>query len=244
MRKTVVITGASKGLGAATAILFARRNWNVVLNYNESYESANLLARSLNSQGFSVTLQKANVANPLDTDLLVKEAKYKFGSIDVFVNNAGVSSIGMIDELNNFDVDRIFDVDLKGVYNCCRSVTPIMVSQKSGKIINISSMWGQVGASCEVAYSAAKAGVIGLTKALAKELAPSGITVNAIAPGLIDTSMNSEIGVDELNDFVSDIPLGRMGTAEEIAAAVYYLASDDASYITGQVLGVNGGYIM
>ena len=105
-------------------------------------------------------------------------------------------------------------------------------------------MWGQVGASCEVAYSAAKAGVIGLTKALAKELAPSGITVNAIAPGLIDTSMNSEIGVDELNDFVSDIPLGRMGTAEEIAAAVYYLASDDASYITGQVLGVNGGYIM
>lgn len=244
MRKTVVITGASKGIGAATAILFARRNWNVVLNYNESYESANLLARSLNSQGFSVTLQKANVANPLDTDLLVKEAKYKFGSIDVFVNNAGVSSIGMIDELNNFDVDRIFDVDLKGVYNCCRSVTPIMVSQKSGKIINISSMWGQVGASCEVAYSAAKAGVIGLTKALAKELAPSGITVNAIAPGLIDTSMNSEIGVDELNDFVSDIPLGRMGTAEEIAAAVYYLASDDASYITGQVLGVNGGYIM
>lgn len=244
MRKTIVITGASKGIGAATAILFARRNWNVVLNYNESYESANLLVRSLNSQGFSVMLQKANVANPLDTDLLVKEAKYKFGSIDAFVNNAGVSSIGMINELNSFDVDKIFDVNLKGVYNCCRSVTPIMVSQKGGKIINISSMWGQVGASCEVAYSAAKAGVIGLTKALAKELAPSGITVNAVAPGLIDTSMNSEIGVDELNDFVSDIPLGRMGTAEEIAAAVYYLVSDDASYITGQVLGVNGGYIM
>lgn len=244
MKKTVVITGASKGIGAATAILFARRGWNVVMNYNESHESIKLLSRSLSEQGYSVMIHKANVANPLDTDLLIKEAKYKFGTVDVLVNNAGVSAIGTIDMLDDFDADRIFDINLKGVYNCCRSVVPLMVSQKSGRIINISSMWGQVGASCEAAYSAAKAGVIGITKALAKELAPSGITVNAVAPGLIDTSMNSDISVEDLNAFVEEIPLGRMGTAEEVASAIYYLASEDASYITGQVLGVNGGYVM
>ncbi len=244
MKQTIIVTGASKGIGAATAILFARRGWNVVMNYNESYESVRLLARSLTEQGFSVMIHKANVANPLDTDLLVKEAVYKFGGVDVLVNNAGVAAAGLITELDSYDVDRIFDVNLKGVYNCCRSVTPQLVSQKSGKIINITSMWGQVGASCEVAYSASKAGVIGLTKALAKELAPSGITVNAIAPGLIDTAMNANISVEDLNAFVEDIPLSRMGTADEIAAAVYYLASDAANYITGQTLGINGGVVI
>ncbi len=244
MKQTIVVTGASKGIGAATAILFARRGFNVVMNYNESHESIRLLSRSLSEQGYSVMIHKADVSNPLDTDLLIKEAVYKFGGVDVLVNNAGISNMGLITDVESYDVDRIFDVNLKGVYNCCRSVTPQMVAQKSGKIINISSMWGQVGASCEVAYSASKAGVIGLTKALAKELAPSGITVNAIAPGLVDTAMNTNISVEELNQFVEDIPLARMGTAEEIAAAVYYLASDAANYITGQVLGINGGYVM
>ncbi len=244
MKQTVIVTGASKGIGAATAILFARRGWNVVMNYNESYESVRLLARSLTEQGYSVMIHKANVANPMETDLLIKEAIYKFGSVDVLVNNAGVSAVGLITDIDNYDVDRIFDVNLKGVYNCCRSITPHLVNQKSGKIINITSMWGQVGASCEVAYSASKAGVIGLTKALAKELAPSGITVNAIAPGLIDTAMNQNIDVEELNKFVEDIPLSRMGTADEIAAAVYYLSSDAANYITGQVLGINGGCVI
>ena len=162
----------------------------------------------------------------------------------MLINNAGVAFNGLITDTEEFDFDKIFDVDLKGVFNCCKSVTPVMVNQKSGKIINISSMWGQVGASCEVAYSAAKAGVIGLTKALAKELAPSGITVNCIAPGLIDTSMNSNISVEDLNAFVEDIPLGRMGTAEDIAETALFLASEGADYITGQVLGVNGGYVM
>ena len=219
MKKTVIITGASKGIGAAMAILFARKGYNVVPI-------------------------KANVANKLETDILIKEAVYKFGSVDVLINNAGVAFNGLITDTEEFDSDKIFDVDLKGVFNCCKSVTPVMVNQKSGKIINISSMWGQVGASCEVAYSAAKAGVIGLTKALAKELAPSGITVNCIAPGLIDTSMNSNISVEDLNAFVEDIPLGRMGTAEDIAETALFLASEGADYITGQVLGVNGGYVM
>lgn len=244
MKKTAVITGASKGIGAATAILFAQKGYNVVLNYNDSFESVNLLARSLSQNGMSVTAIKANVANRLEVELLMKETIYKYGSIDVLVNNAGIAMQGLITDIDEYDVDRIFDIDLKGVYNCCRAVTPIMVEQKSGKIINISSMWGQVGASCEVAYSAAKAGVIGMTKALAKELAPSGITVNAVAPGLIETGMNSNISVEDLNAFVEEIPLGRMGSADEIAEAIFFLASENADYITGQVLGVNGGYVV
>lgn len=244
MKKTIIVTGASKGIGAATAILFARKGYNVVINYNNSYQSAKLLTASLSEQGYSVMSFKANVTNKLEVELMIKEAIYKFGSVDVIVNNAGVSATGLITETDDFDVDRIFDINLKGVYNCCKAVTPAMVNQKHGRIINISSMWGEVGASCEVAYSAAKAGVIGLTKALAKELAPSGITVNAVAPGLIETAMNSNISVEDLNSFVEDIPIGRMGSADEVAAAIFFLASDDAEYITGQVLGVNGGYVM
>ena len=244
MKKTVIITGGSKGIGAATAIFFARRGYNVVINYNNSRESANILTRSLSEQGYSVSSFKADVSNRLDTDLMIKETVYRYGSVDVLINNAGIAMQGLITDIDDFDANKIFDINLKGVYNCCRSVTPVMVKQKSGKIINISSMWGQVGASCEVAYSAAKAGVIGLTKALAKELAPSNITVNAIAPGLIETNMNSNISVEDLNAFVEDIPLGRMGSADEVAAAALFLASDIADYITGQVLGINGGYVM
>ena len=244
MKKTVIITGASKGIGAAMAILFARKGHNVVIGYNDSYQLAKMLSSSLSSQGYNVVPIKVNVANKLETDILIKEAVYKFGSVDVLINNAGVAFNGLITDTEEFDFDKIFDVDLKGVFNCCKSVTPVMVNQKSGKIINISSIWGQVGASCEVAYSAAKAGVIGLTKALAKELAPSGITVNCIAPGLIDTSMNSNISVEDLNAFVEDIPLGRMGTAEDVAETALFLASEGADYITGQIIGVNGGYVM
>ena len=244
MSKTVLVTGASKGIGAAIAILFAQKGYNVVINYNNSYESASILAHSLGSHGYSVMLHKANVANKLEVDLMVKETLYKFGSLDILVNNAGISHQGLITETDEIDFDNIIDVNLKGVFNCCKSVAPSMISRKSGKIINISSMWGQVGASCEVAYSAAKAGVIGLTKALAKELAPSNITVNAIAPGLIETSMNSHLTVEELTSFVEEIPLGRMGSADEIASIVEFLASEKADYITGQVLGANGGYVI
>ena len=244
MKKTAIITGSSKGIGAATAILFAQKGYNVVITYNESYESATLLARSLSSNGFSVTAQKLNVANRLEAELLVKETLYKYGSIDVLVNNAGVAYQGLITQTDEVEYDRILNTNLKGTFNCCKAVTPVMVRQQSGKIINISSMWGETGASCEVAYSASKAGVIGLTKALAKELAPSSITVNAVTPGLIETAMNTNLTVEELNDFVESIPLGRMGTADEVAQAVYFLASENADYITGQILGVNGGYVI
>ena len=244
MSKTVIATGASKGIGATTAIHFAERGYNVVINYNNSYQSAKLLTTSLKSRGFSVIQIKADVSNRMETDLLIKETIDKFGSIDILVNNAGISQIGLIDEIDDYDAQRIFDVNLKGVYNCCRSVTPYMVNQKYGRIINITSMWGQVGASCEVAYSASKAGVIGLTKALAKELAPSNITVNAISPGLIETSMNANVSIDDLNSFVEDIPLGRIGNTSDVANAVLFLANDSSDYITGQIIGVNGGYVV
>ena len=244
MKKTAVITGASKGIGAAMAILFSRKGYNVVLNYNNSFQLVKLLSSSLSGQGYSVLTVKADVSNKLETDFLINATVDKFGSVDVLINNAGISVTGLINDTDQFDSDRVFDVNLKGVYNCCKSAVPQMVSQKCGRIINISSMWGQVGASCEVAYSAAKAGVIGLTKALAKELAPSGITVNAIAPGIIDTTMNAGLTVDEISNFVSRVPLGRIGTPDDIAAAALFLASDDADYITGQILGVNGGYVV
>lgn len=244
MGKTAIITGSSKGIGAATAILFAENGYNVVINYNNSQESAKILASSLKSRGHSVLTMKTDVSNRLETDLLIKETLYAFGSIDVLVNNAGISHIGLIDQIDDIDSDRIFDVNLKGVYNCCKSAAHVMINQKCGKIINIASMWGEVGASCEVAYSASKAGVIGLTKALAKELAPSNINVNAVSPGLIETSMNSNISIEDLNNFVNDIPLGRIGTPDDVANMIYFLASEKSDYITGQVFDVNGGYVI
>jgi 3-oxoacyl-[acyl-carrier protein] reductase len=244
MKKTAIITGSSKGIGATTAILFAQKGYNVVITYNNSYESANMLSRSLLSHGFSSTIQKLNVANRHDCEIMVKETLAKFGSIDVLVNNAGISHQELITHTKDYDYDHVLEVNLKGVFNCCKAVTPVMVKQQSGKIVNVSSMWGETGASCEVAYSASKAGVIGLTKALAKELAPSGINVNAVTPGLIETTMNKNIPVEDLAAFVESIPLGRMGTTTEVAQAIYFLASKEADYITGQILGVNGGYVI
>ena len=168
----------------------------------------------------------------------------KFGRIDLLVNNAGKSYIDTITSLEDEKAEEIFSVNLKGTYLCCKEASKIMVHQKCGKIINISSMWGDIGASCEVAYSASKAGINGLTKALAKELAPSGITVNAVSPGLIATKMNETVSTDDLNSFVEEIPLGRIGTVEDIAKSVVFLASDDADYITGQILSVSGGYVI
>ena len=242
MKKTAIVTGSSKGIGAATAILFAQKGYNVVINYNESYESATILCRSLVSNGYSVITQKANVANKMEVDIMVKETMYKFGSIDVLVNNAGVAFQGLITDTDEIDFDKIIDVNLKGVFNCCKSVVPVMVNQKSGSIINISSMWGQVGASCEVAYSATKAGVHGLTKALAKELAPSNIQVNAIACGVIDTSMNQQLSDEDKIVLKNEIPASRFGTSEEVADVVLQLA-EAPTYLTGQIIGVDGGYL-
>lgn len=244
MSKTVLITGASKGIGAAMAIMYAEKGYNVVMNYNNSAQSAILLQKSLSENGYSVIAYKANVKNRIDVDMMVKEAVYRFGSIDILVNNAGISNQGLFTDLSEPEWNDIIGVNLTGTFNCCQAVLPYMINQKSGSILNISSMWGEVGASCEVAYSATKAGVIGLTKALAKEVGPSGITVNCIAPGLIDTAMNQNLAIDDVAAIIDNTPLTRMGTTNDIASAALFLTSENASFITGQILGVNGGYVI
>lgn len=241
MSKTVIVTGGAGGIGSAVSSLFSKNGYNVIIGYNSSENAAKALKDSLAS---NTDIFKADVSDIKQVEKMFEFAYLKFGSVDVLVNNAGVSCIGLITDITNELSDKIFDTNLKGTYNCSKVATKYMVSAKNGKIINIASMWGEIGASCEVAYSASKAGVIGLTKALAKELSLSGITVNAVSPGLIDTKMNSNVNESDLDDFVKDIPISRMGSAEEIAKAVYFLASDSADYITGQILSVNGGYTM
>lgn len=240
-KKTVIVTGGSKGIGADIAIHFAEKGYNVVINYNSSVQSALLLQRSLAQNGYSVIAHKANVTNKLEVELMIKETVYQFGSVDIFVNNAGIAYDGLLTETEDYDIDNLINVNLKGVINCCRAVLPYMIKNKSGKIINISSIWGISGASCESVYSASKAGVIGLTKSLAKEYGPSGITVNCIAPGMIDTQMNANLTVEEVNEFTSKLPISRIGTTSEVADTVLFLASDSANYITGQTIAVDGG---
>jgi 3-oxoacyl-[acyl-carrier protein] reductase len=244
MSKTVLITGASKGIGANLAIRYAEKGYNVVMNYHNSVQSAVLLQKSLSESGYNVIAFKANVKNRLDVDLMVKETLYRFGSIDILINNAGIANQSLFTDISEQDWNDVIGVNLGGVFNCCQAVLPHMINQKSGSILNISSMWGEVGASCEVAYSASKAAVIGLTKALAKEVGPSGITVNCIAPGLIDTSMNQNLAIEDVSAMINETPMGRIGTTNDIASAALFLTSDEASYITGQVLGVNGGFVI
>lgn len=244
MSKTVLITGASKGIGAATAIRFAEKGYNVVMNYNNSVQSALILQKSLSESGLSVIAYQANVRNRIDVDLMVKETIARFGGIDILINNAGIASQSLFTDISEIEWNEIIDVNLNGTFNCTQAVLPYMIERKSGCIINISSMWGQVGASCEVAYSASKAAVIGLTKALAKEVGPSGIRVNCIAPGLIETGMNQDLTLEDVAALVEETPLGRIGTTNDVAAAALYLASDEASFITGQVIGINGGLVI
>ena len=240
MKKVIVVTGASRGIGRKISEYFLEKGHIVIGTFNKSYNEALLIKE----QYPLFVPKKADMKNEEEIKKTVSEIIDEYGKIDCLINNAGVAKSGLLQDFSIEDYNEIFDTNVKGTFMFTKEVLPSMINSKGGKIINISSMWGQVGASCEVAYSAAKAGVIGLTKALAKELAPSGITVNAIAPGLIETNMNSNLTIEEISDFVSTIPLGRMGNADEIASAIEFLSSDKADYITGQVLGVNGGYVI
>ena len=244
MKKTALVTGGAGGIGEAIVRRLCADSFTVVINYFSSEEKAKALSSELVLSGFDCFAVKADVSDEKQVESMISQIVEKTGGIDVLVNNSGVALQKLFDLTSAEEWQKIQSVNLTGTFNCAKAVVPHMISGKYGRIINISSMWGQVGASCEVAYSAAKAGVIGLTKALAKELAPSGITVNAIAPGLIETNMNSNLSIEELSDFVSEIPLGRMGSADEIAAAIEFLASDKADYITGQILGINGGFVV
>lgn len=235
MNRIVIVTGGSRGIGEEICREFINNGDKVILNYKNSFEKALKIKEEL---GDNLYLIKADVGNMEEVKVMAEFCVGKFGKVDILVNNAGISQIKPFADITEEDWDKMININLKGVYNCTKSVIDSMIHQKSGKIINISSIWGETGASCEVHYSAAKAGVIGFTKALAKELALSNIQVNCIAPGIIDTDMNSQFDLEELK---TEVPCEKIGTAKDIAKTVVFLASHDADYITGQVLGVNGG---
>ncbi len=239
MLKTVLITGASRGIGAKTAEIFAAEGYTPIINYNNSSDKAMMIAEK--TGGIAI---KADISDIGQTESMVNEIMERYKKIDVLVNNAGVSLVGLFDCADPEKIKRLFDINVFGTLNCTRLVLPHMLKRKYGKIINISSMWGEAGASCEVHYSASKAAIIGFTKSLAKEVGPSGINVNCVSPGFIMTDMNSCFSENEIEEIKNEIPVGRCGEPEDIARAILFLASDSAGFITGQVLGVNGGMVV
>lgn len=241
--KNVLITGASRGIGRSTAILFAQNGYHVFLNCNKSVEELKQVQVEIEKHHpKAVTLVPGNVGNPSDVRSIFREIYSHCDSLDVLINNAGIAHIGLLMDLTDEEWQQIIDTNLSSVFYCCREAVPKMVSKKSGRIINISSMWGTVGASCEAAYSASKSGIHGLTRALAKELAPSGISVNAIACGVIDTVMNAQLDEAERQSLAEEIPAGRFCRPEEIAEVIWQTVNTPA-YMTGQIIGVDGGYI-
>ena len=241
--KNVLITGASRGIGRSTALLFADKGFHVFLNCHKSIEELQKVQQEIEQNHPNCsTIVTGNVGNSEDVHSIFREIYSHCDSLDVLVNNAGVAHIGLLMDLTDEEWRRIIDTNLSSVFYCCREAVPKMVSTKSGRIINISSMWGTVGASCEAAYSATKSGMNGLTKALAKELAPSNVQVNAIACGVIDTAMNAQFSEEEREALREEIPAGRFADSEEVAALALTLASGH-SYLTGQIIGLDGGYI-
>lgn len=240
--KTVIVTGASRGIGACIAKEFAKNGYNVVLNYFKSEEKAKEVAKELENLGARVLLLKADVSDPAQVQAMVKEAIKVFGNVDVLVNNAGISISGLLIDMTNEQIQNLVSTNLVSQIVCAREVAKHMIDRQSGRIVNVSSIWGVVGGSNETVYSATKAGIIGFTKALAKELGLSNITVNAVAPGAIETDMMKCYDAETKNQIAEETALGRIGKPEDIAKAVLFLASDDASYITGQVLRVDGGW--
>ncbi|MCI8496779.1 MAG: SDR family oxidoreductase [Clostridiales bacterium] len=244
MKKTALVTGASRGIGRAAAELLARNGWRVVVNYNRSKASAYSLVTELTMDGFDAIAVRADVSDRAQVEAMVQEANSRFGGVDLLVNNAGIARQRLFTEISPEEWNHLFDVNVTGMFHCCQCVLPQMIRRHSGKIINISSVWGMTGASCEVAYSASKAAVIGLTRALAKEVGPSSIQVNCIAPGVIDTEMNETLDANTLDALKEETPLGVLGTPQDIAHAVLFLASDQSDFITGQVLSPNGGFLI
>ena len=244
MKKTVIITGSSSGIGAAAAIEFAKSNYNVVINYNNSKEKAFEILEKVRNLGCLSIAVKADVSKFEESKFLIDKCVEQFGGVDVLVNNAGISEFKLFTDISEFDWNKMIQTNLSSAFYCSKFAVKEMLKKHMGKIINVSSMCGITGASCEVHYSAAKAGIIGLTKALAKELGPSGINVNCIAPGVIDTPMNRSLSSKDMTDLINNTPCGRIGTPKEIAKLILFLASDESSFITGQVISSNGGFLI
>lgn len=241
MAKTVLVTGASRGIGKDLATAFAKQGYQVAINYLFSRTEALALEQQLREQGYSVMAVHADVENRLEVNHMLAQIENHFGEVDVLINNAGIAQQKLFTDLTDQDWDRMFGVDVKGVFLCTQAVLPAMIRRQQGKIINIASMWGITGASCEVHYSAAKAAVIGMTKALAKEVGPSHIHVNCIAPGVIDTQMNAALSQDTIAALKEETPLGTIGTGMDIAGLALFLASEQSNFITGQIIAVDGG---
>lgn len=240
MPKTVLISGASGGIGFATSKFFLEKGYSAALLAFSNPQRAEILSDEFPS----ARVYQVDISNPEQVKEIVSKILDDFGNIDVLVHCAGIAEQKLFTDITDEDWDKMISTNLSGAFYLTRSVLPNMISRKEGKIIYTSSIWGMVGASCEVHYSASKAGLIGMTKALAKELAPSNIQVNCIAPGVISTPMNACFSNDEIKDLIEEIPLGRMGTPREIADSIYFLASDHANYITGQVISPNGGFVI
>ena len=244
MNPVALVTGASRGIGAACARRFAHAGYSVAILYRSRADLAESLCRELIAAGQDAFCLQADVADRNQIFSAVNTVLERYRRIDVLINNAAIAQQMLFTDITEEDWDRMFAVNVKGAFHCTQAVLPGMISRKGGSIVNISSMWGQVGASCEVHYSASKAAVIGMTQALAKEVGPSGIRVNCIAPGVIQTDMNAHLDSETLDALADETPLMRIGTPDEIARAALFLCGEGASFITGQVLGVNGGFII
>lgn len=244
MRRSALVTGASRGIGRAVAAVLAREGWAVCVNYLERRDAAEDLVRELRAQGRAAMAVQADVADREAVAACVRAASEELGPVELLVNNAGISRQGLFQDLDDGAWDRLLAVNLTGPRNAVLAVLPHMLSEKRGCIVNISSMWGLRGASCEAAYAVTKAGVIGLTRSLALELAPSGIRVNCVAPGCVETDMVRVLGEDTRRMLEEETPLGRLGRPEDIAEAAAFLASEKAAFITGQVLTADGGFVV
>ena len=244
MKKVALVTGASRGIGRSIAALLAREGWAVCINYHERRDMAESLVAQLRHEGCAAMAYRADVACRDQAAAMVRTVEGELGPVSLLVNNAGISHQALFQDTGDGVWDRLLAVNLTGTRNTCMEVLPGMISEKRGCIVNISSMWGLRGASCEVAYAATKAAVVGLTKSLALEVAPSGIRVNAIAPGCIETDMVRVLGEETRAMLVEETPIGRLGTPEDIANLVSFLASEKAGFITGQVITADGGFIV
>lgn len=241
-RKTVLVTGASRGIGKAIAVKYAKKGYNIVINCLKNEALLDKVKKEIEGYQVSCLSFVGDVGNYNVCGELFGKIQKQYGSLDILVNNAGIAYIGLLTDMSIDDWNRLVQNNLTSVFNCCRLSIPNMVHEKKGKIINISSVWGNAGASCEVAYSATKGGINAFTRALAKELAPSNIQVNAIACGAIDTEMNHFLADDELMGLIEEIPAGRLGRAEEVADFVYSITHKN-QYLTGQVISLDGGWI-
>lgn len=243
-KKTVVVTGASKGIGRKTAEVLGVNGFNVVVNYNKSEEKAKEVKKYIIDNGGSAEIYKADVKDYEESKRLIDFSIEKYGAIDVLINNAGISQIKLFTDISKEEWDEMIGVSLNGIFNCSQNAVKYMVSNKSGKIINISSIWGIEGSSCEVHYSTVKAGIIGFTKSLAKELGPSNIQVNCVAPGIILTDMMNGFTDEEMTLMKDEIPLQRFGEADDVVNVIEFFASEKSDYITGQVISPNGGVLI